>query len=105
MQWPHCLETSRHGIKLVNGKWVLGENNNDQASKALENKRYQKDPGDDRDGASLKNVVGRMLTNDYLKDYLHFASTKYHPKNEKEEYTGKNFLSLEEVHDQVHVSS
>ena len=52
--------------------------------------------------SSLSEAVNRMFTPEYNGTWGTFASTKWHSENETDIQTG--YLSLEYIHNNVHVS-
>jgi tyrosinase len=94
-QWDQCVATSRHGIVTENDpSWVYGVENFAGTNSALQNPAWS-------DGAtgSIGELVYRLFTPNYFQSWETFASTKFY-----HEHPGTDYLSLEYVHNNIHVS-
>jgi tyrosinase len=95
LQWDQCVATSRHGIVTGNDtSWVYGVENFTGTNSALQDPRWS-------DGAtgSIGELVYRLFTPNYFQSWETFASTKFH-----REHPGTDYLSLEYIHNNIHVS-
>lgn len=102
VQWDLCIGTSRHAISYYDEKrlWVEGHSDAEKVRKALQGPLTPR--GETNEKLTLKDAVFRLLTHTYSTKYEHFASTKHKPKI-LEAATG--YLSLESIHNSVHVGS
>lgn len=101
-QWDLCVGTSRHAISYYDEKrnWVQGCTDADKVREALEGPLSHSTGSSDR--LTLKDAVFRLLTDEYSTKYEHFASTKHKPEL-LEGNEAKGYLSLESIHNSVHV--
>ena len=79
-------------------EWKHGRNYYKRANEALNSPSWYNQGGT----SSLKDAVGRLLTDDYLPKYYNFSTTKYNPPDDD---SNKNYFSLEYIHNVVHVSA
>lgn len=100
-QWDLCIGTSRHGISYYDEKrrWVQGHSDAERIKISLKDSLQL--PGDPPGKITLKDSVFRLLTHPYSTVYEHFASTRHKPT--EGDPNAKGYLSLELIHNNVHV--
>lgn len=106
-QWVQCIATSKFGVvkNTPPEKWIHGVQNWEKANDALQHPAWY-DLNDTTGTApplnlgSIGEAVYRMFSPNYFDSWQAFASTLYNEKNPG----GKNFLSLEYIHNNIHVS-
>lgn len=102
-QWVQCVATSKFGIlsQTPPEEWVNGVQNIKAANEALQNPQWYLPPGAEGPGntGSIGETVYRMFSENYFNSWEAFASTLYIREN-----PGKNFLSVEYIHNNIHVS-
>lgn len=97
LQWSKCIATSRYGIDVSKDPavWTHGIQNWQEINIALEAPKWYK-------GAlgSLSEAVYRLFTDNYARSWQTFASTSH----AGQAMPGSEWLSLEYIHNNVHVS-
>ena len=97
-QWNLCAGTSRYGIlhDQPPSVWSDGINNWQATNASLQNPYWYKG-----DGGSLSDAVSRMLSPRYFESWEPFSSTRWHTSKKVK---NTHFLSLEYIHNVLHVS-
>jgi tyrosinase len=81
-------------------EWVYGVENYADSNAALQNPQWYSTQGDPTTHTgAIGELVYRMFTKDYFKSWETFASTKYYS-----EHPDTDYLSLEYIHNNIHVS-
>ena len=104
-QWDRCISTSRWGVftKDIDKKeeWVHGIVKDERVDRALHNHGWYDEKVIFLFHGTIKEVVYRLFTVEWTSWEM-FATTRYDKTSGKP--PGEEFLSLEYVHNNVHVS-
>lgn len=97
LQYNKSIGTSRYGDPS-RPDWVQGFVDNNKVEEAIKNPKAQHW----EEGVSIAQNVYRILTDVYFKSYETFSST--YLTHDKEHLKATEYLSLEMIHNNIHVS-
>ena len=114
-QWSKCVGTSRYGIILGFGdEWVTGINDWAKCNTAISDPEWYGSFPHAYPPGTFADAVSRLFSEGYFTSYEPFASTKHNPASGTINHPGHieplppppppHFLSLEYIHNVVHVS-
>ena len=103
-QWSKCAGTSRWGIKtgVDEKEYMLGINNWQSCNAAIDGHQYE-DPPAPINGATITDICYRLLAPEYARDWQTFATTGA-DRQTLDMKDWIKFLSLEYIHNNLHVS-
>lgn len=98
-QWTRAFSTSKHGVRqdAPQADWIHGSQQNDLVNAALQQPKWYNET---IKVGSIAEAVYRMFSPGYFSSWEAFASTLYIEQNS----AATNFLSLEYIHNNIHVS-
>ena len=100
-KWDQCVGTSRYGLfqSQPSSSWADGVVNNSKVDSALQNHNWYAKYDLAGSCQPIQDVVYRLFSDNW-KSWKQFSTTQY---NKSEPPVGQDFLSLEFIHNNIHV--
>ena len=100
-QWNTPIGTSRHPETPAN--FNAGISNIQKVGAALDKPDWTTVAGP-KSAGTIREVVSRLINDKYFNNYSKFASTRYVHSGKRSDPQPRDWLSLENLHNAIHVS-